>query len=64
MAYVQTDLDALEQAIAGGALKVRYADGREVQYRSLAEMRSIRDEIRRELGVARPSRVFVVEHRR
>ena len=64
MAYGQTDLDALELAIATGALKVRYADGREVTYRSLAEMRSLRREIRAALGLSEPGRTIVVEHRR
>lgn len=41
MALSQADADALELAIASGALKVRYADGREVTYRSLAEMERI-----------------------
>lgn len=39
MAYTQSDIDDLKAAIASGALRVRYADGREIQYRSLAEMR-------------------------
>lgn len=39
MAFTQSDIDALKAAIATGALRARYADGREVQYRSLAEMR-------------------------
>ena len=64
MAYRQTDLDALELAIATGALKVRYADGREVTYRSLAEMRSLRREIRAALGLFEPGRSIVMEHRR
>ena len=42
MAVTQADVDALDAAIATGALRVRYADGREVTYRSLAEMREIR----------------------
>lgn len=41
MAWTQTDVDALKAAIATGALKVRYADGREVTYRSLAEMERV-----------------------
>lgn len=49
MAYSQTDLDAIEKAIASGALKVKYAD-KEVNYRSLDEMLKIRDQIRRALG--------------
>lgn len=40
MAWSQTDIDSLKAAIATGALKVRYADGSEVTYRSLAEMRT------------------------
>jgi hypothetical protein len=38
MAFAQSDIDTLNAAIASGALKVRYADGREVTYRSLDEM--------------------------
>lgn len=45
MAYSQSDLDALDRAIGTGALKVKFADGREVTYRSLADMRSIRREM-------------------
>ena len=41
MAYSQTDVDALKAAIATGALEVKYADGRQVRYRSLSEMRQI-----------------------
>lgn len=39
MAFTQSDVDELRRAIATGAMRVRYADGREVQYRTLAEMR-------------------------
>jgi hypothetical protein len=39
--FSEADAVALRAAIATGALKVRYADGREVTYRSLAEMREI-----------------------
>lgn len=38
MAYSQADIDALKASIATGAFKVRYADGREVTYRSLTDM--------------------------
>ena len=51
MAMTRADLDAIEEAIATGALKVRFADNREVTYRSLADMRSIRDEIAATLGM-------------
>ena len=50
MAYTQTQLDALEEAIAEGALTVQYQDKR-TTYRSLKEMRSLREEMRRELGI-------------
>lgn len=49
MAYSQTDLDAIEESIASGTLKVKYAD-KEVTYRSLDELMKIRDMIRRSLG--------------
>lgn len=50
MSWTQADLDAINQAMATGAMEVRFADGRLVKYRSLAEMRSIRDEIASAIG--------------
>ncbi|MGL4478794.1 MAG: phage head-tail joining protein [Aeromonas veronii] len=44
MAYTQAQLDALDAAIASGALSVRYAD-QQVTYRSLQEMQAIRDKM-------------------
>lgn len=41
MAFTQTDIDKLKAAIGTGARKVRYSDGREVEYRTLAEMREV-----------------------
>jgi hypothetical protein len=38
MAWTQADIDRLKEAIATGARKVRYADGRETEFRSLKEM--------------------------
>jgi len=49
--WTEADLATLNQAIATGASKVRFADGREVTYRSLADMRSTRDEIAAALGL-------------
>lgn len=43
----------LEAAIATGALRVGYADGKSVTYRSLEEMIAVRGLIRRELGLER-----------
>jgi hypothetical protein len=37
LAYAQADIDNLKEAIAQGALRVRFGD-RDVIYRSLAEM--------------------------
>jgi hypothetical protein len=42
MAYTQTQLDALDEAIASGALEVWY-DQKKVEYRSLADMLAIRN---------------------
>lgn len=41
MAFAQSDIDALKRALATGAMQVRYADGRSVTYRSVAEIREI-----------------------
>lgn len=41
MAFTTTDITTLKEALATGALRVRYADGREITYRSVAEVREI-----------------------
>ena len=51
MAFTQQQLDALEESIAGGELTVQYETKR-VTYRTLAEMRSLRQEMRKELGLS------------
>lgn len=48
MAFTQKDLDAVEAAIASGELSVK-SDGREVTYRSMADLMTARDTIRRGL---------------
>lgn len=59
MAFQQSDLDSIEQAIASGALTVRFSD-KEVTYRSMADMMQARDLIRKSLGhVKRTNRNFV-----
>ena len=43
MAFTQTDIDTLKEAIATGALEVEFGTGterRRIKYRSLTEMRS------------------------
>lgn len=50
MAYTLEQYTALQDAIAGGELSVRYAD-RSVTYRSVAEMLQILRLMRDELGI-------------
>lgn len=61
MAWTQAQLDALKDAIAQGALTVKYAD-KEVTYRSLNEMMRIKAVMENEInaGAARPSRIIKV----
>lgn len=49
MAYTQADLTAIEDALKTGARRVKFAD-REVEFRSLLELRGIAEGIRRSLG--------------
>ena len=41
MAFTQSDLDNIDQAIASGQLRVRVGD-RDITYRSIAELRKAR----------------------
>ncbi len=54
MAFTQTQLDALDSALAQGVLSVQYND-RRVTYHSLNEMITLRTTMRSELGVATPA---------
>lgn len=49
MAFTSDDLSAVERAMATGTLEVT-VEGRTVKYRSLSELRSLRDQIRYDLG--------------
>lgn len=65
MAYTQADLDALKAAIASGARRVKFGSGpdsREVEYRSLAEMRAIVADIEAELAPRRINPISYAEH--
>lgn len=54
----QDDIDALEEAIASGARRVKFKD-REVEYRSLAEMKEILADAKSAVsGVRRKRRVI------
>lgn len=52
MAFSADDIASLEAAIATGALKVRYADGREVTYRSLGEIERVLSRMQASVGAA------------
>lgn len=62
--WTTADLKNIDRAIATGASKVRFADGREVTNRSLADLWAIRREIAAAVeGGADPApRMTVVEH--
>lgn len=49
-AILTAELLTIEKMIVSGVTRASY-DGKSVEYRSLAEMRSIRDAIRRQLGM-------------
>ncbi len=51
MAFTQSQLDALEAAIAQGTTKVKYQD-REVDYRSLSEMMQLLTFMKVSMGLA------------
>lgn len=48
--FTQENLTALNEAIADGALRVKYTD-KEVEYRSLAELLKIRELMMNDLGL-------------
>lgn len=52
MAWTQTDLDKLSAAIAEGIKSVTYADGRKVEYQTVADMRALRNDMKAELAAA------------
>lgn len=55
MAYTQSDLDAVDKAIAQGERVVRYSSpsgDRTVEYRSINELKAARDLIKAELAEA------------
>lgn len=54
MAWTTDQLAAVEEAIATGALRVKYID-REIQYQSTSELLRLRDRMRIALGLADPT---------
>lgn len=62
MAFTIAQMNALEAAIAQGALRVRYSD-KEVQYRSLDEMLQLLATMQSQLGVSkRSNKRFLAKH--
>lgn len=69
MAYTQDDIIALKAAIASGARKVKFGSGpdsREVEYRTLADMKATLAEMTAEISPAAPQpiRTSFVSHSR
>jgi hypothetical protein len=55
MAYTLADANTIKEAIASGAKRVKFSDGREVEYRTLEEMKKILEDILAEVaGKPRP----------
>lgn len=52
MAVTQADLDVVTRAIASGERRVRFSDGREVEYRSVADLRDALALLRAEMNAA------------
>ena len=50
MAFTQSQLDALDEAIAHGVLEVKYSD-KTIRYHSVSAMLRVRDLMRRDLGL-------------
>ena len=46
MAWTQTDIEIIEAAIANSESRVRFSDGREVEYRSITDLLKARDAIK------------------
>ena len=54
MAYTQTQLEALEQALASGTLRVTY-EGRTVEYRSVDELKKAIAEVKAAMAATDPA---------
>jgi len=52
MAFTQADLDALKAIAKTGTRHVRFSDGREVTYRSMAELQAAIAMVAAEVGAA------------
>ena len=52
MPFVQADIDALDAAYKVGAIRVRLADGRETEFRSVAEYQELRRAMATDIALA------------
>ena len=60
MAWTQTDLGAIEAALASGELTIQHSDGRRITYRTIQELKAARALVKEELTpptVARQRRI-------
>ncbi|KTT70160.1 phage head-tail joining protein [Sphingomonas sanguinis] len=59
--FTAEDIAALKLALATGVSEVRYADGRQVKYRSLDEIRQVILMAQADIAPSTESRSFVAE---
>ncbi len=59
--FTADDIAALKLALATGVSEVRYADGRQVKYRSLDEIRQVILMAQADIAPSTESRSFVAE---
>lgn len=59
--YTQQQYQALCAAIAQGVQSVQYGD-KNITYRSLAEMKQVKADMEKELGVKSPTRKRYISH--
>ncbi len=52
MPFSESDLAAIDRAISSGEQRIKFSDGREVEYRSIDELRRARTTVQGELGLA------------
>lgn len=65
MAFTATDLAAIETAIATGAMRVKFADGREVTYQTADELLRVRSAMMSDINASSatpPQRMSRVVH--
>lgn len=61
MAYSASDLAALQSALASGERTVRFDTGREITYRSIAELKDAISEVQKDLTTTAGTRTKVVK---